>query len=212
MTSDAPSTRRVLLLASCFADAAPSIRLAVAVASRMQASLEGVLAVDARAEGAAALLAFRHRSGAVLALDRERLSQSYAADARAFRRRLDAAAAGASLRWSFRTDSGVLPELGLGMCGAGDAVIFGQRRFLAFGGAVIALDDSETGSAAALATELARVLRLHLRVLPTDTPPSELDLLAPGVLVLPHVFQADPARLDALIGAARCPVLLGPAE
>ena len=218
----APPPRRVLLLAGCYADAGPAIGLAAALAQRMQAALEGVLALDPRAEaaeGATLVVAGRAR-GAVLALDRERLTLAYAADARAFRSRLDATAARLAIRWSFRTDTGALPDLALGLRQPGDAVVLGHRRFLPLRGPVLALEDSAEGApesaadgpAARLAADLARALGLRARRLPADTPAAALEPLAISALVLPHSIQSDPARLAALIEAARCPVLLSPAS
>jgi hypothetical protein len=123
MTTDPPVPRRVLLLAGCFADAGPAIGLAVTLAARMQAALEGVLALDPRTEAAegAALVTGRRAAGATVLLSRERLSLAYAADARAFRTRLDRAAAALTLRTSFRVDTGALPDLALGLRRPGDA-------------------------------------------------------------------------------------------
>jgi hypothetical protein len=212
MTADAPPARRVLLLAGCFADAGPAVGLAAALAVRMQAALEGVLALDPRTEAAegAALVTWRRAAGATVLLSRERLSLAYAADARAFRSRLDSAAAALALRASFRIDNGALPDLALGLRQPGDAVIMAYRRFLPLRGPVIALEDGEDGPAARLANELARALGLRARVLPADTPPEALDPLPVGALVLSQAIRPDPVRLAALIDAARCPVLLAP--
>lgn len=214
MTIDAPPSRRVLLLAGCFADAGPAIGLAAALAARTQAALHGVLAQDPRAQAAEGteLVTGRRAAGATLLLSRERLSLAYAADARAFRSRLDRAAAALALRASVRIDTGALPDLALGLRQPGDAVIMAYRRFLPLRGPVIALEDLENGPAARLAIELSRALGLRAHVLPADTPPEVLDPLPVSALVLPHDFHPDPARLAALVEAARCPVLLAPDE
>lgn len=210
MTEPLPA-RRVLLMAGCFADAAQSIELAVAVAARMQASLEGVLALDPRAEGAA-LVRSGARGATGVALSRESLRLAYAADARAFRQRLDQAAAAASLHWSFRTDAGLVADLALEMRRPGDAVIIGHRRLLGLRGPVVSLDTVESGSAAQLGMALARTLGLRLRLLPADTPPAEIDVLAASVIVLPHQLPLNRPHLNVLIEAARCPVLLGASD
>jgi hypothetical protein len=214
MATERPAPPRVLLLAGCYADAGPAIALAVPLAARMQAALEGVLALDPRAEAAegAALVTGRRGVGATLLLSREGLSLAYAADARAFRGRLERAAAALALRASFRVDTGALPDLALGLRRPGDAVVLGYRRFLPLRGPVIALEDGEDGPAAAIAADLARTLGLRARVLPADTAPAALDPLPIAALVLPHSVQSDPGRLAALIDAARCPVLLAPAH
>ncbi len=212
MTTDPPPARRVLLLAGCFADAGPAIGLAVALAARTRAALEAVLALDPRAVAAegAQIVADGRPTGATLLLSRERLSLAYAADARAFRSRLDRVAAKSKLRASFRIDTGTLPDLALGMRQPGDAVILAYRRFLPLRGPVIALEDEVDGPAARLATELARMLGTRARVLPADTPPEALDPMPLSALVLSRATLPAPARLAALLDTARCPALLAP--
>lgn len=207
MTTDAPPSRRVLLLAGCFADAVAAIDLAVAAAARMGAGIEGVLALDPRAEAAAlATVGPRGRAGPVPSHDQ--LQRACAADARAFRRRLDLVAARASLRWRLSIETGLLPDLAMGLRRPGDAVILGHRRFLALRGPVVALGGRATGETAQLAADLARALRLRPRLLPADTPLSEIELLAASAIVLPPTLPQEVPQLTLLIDAARCPLLL----
>ncbi|MCC6001806.1 MAG: hypothetical protein JJU19_13235 [Pararhodobacter sp.] len=212
MTTDAPGTRRVLLLAGCFADAGPAIGMAVALAARSQAALEAVLAQDPRTEAAegAQLVTGRRAPERTLLLNRKRLSIAYAADARAFRSRLERAAAERKLRARFRIDTGTLPDLAFGLRQPGDAVILACRRFLPLRGPVVALEDDAQGPAALLAGELARLLRTRVCLLPSDTPPQALDPMPLSALVLSRAQLSPPARLAALIDAARCPALLTP--
>ena len=215
MTSDAfeaSVSRRVLLMAGCYADAAPSMALAVAAALRMGAALEGVLARDPRLEGAA-LFPLARGSGALRVQSGERLRLAYAADARAFRVRLQQAATEASLRCGFRSDSGALPELALALRRPGDAVILGHRRFLALRGPVVLLADGESGGSgvAGLAGDLARRLGTRARVLPAGTALADIETLSATAIVLPQAAGITPVALAALVEAARCPVLLGDA-
>lgn len=211
MTTDAPPSRRVLLLAGCLADAVPSMGLAVAVATRMRARLEGVLALDPRAE-AAALVTIGPGGRAGPAPGGAPLRLACAADARAFRHRLDVAAAGASLPWGFRIGMGLPSELALAMRQPRDAVIVGHRRFLSLRGPLVSLAGSDSDPTAHLATDLARVLGLRLRLLPVETPPSEIELLAASAIVLPRALGENPPSLNMLMDVARCPVLLDAAE
>jgi len=211
MTTDAPPARRVLLLAGCFADAAASIDLAVAVATRTGARLEGVLALDPRAE-AAGLVTVGHRGRSGPAPGGEALRLACAADARAFRRHLDVAAARASLRCDFRIGAGMLADLAFELRRPGDTVVLGHRRFLALRGPVVSLDRGAAGPAALLAADLARMLGLRVRLLPVDTLPSDIDLTTASAIVLPGTPPDNPRRLDLLLEAARCPVLLGASE
>lgn len=207
MTPDASPARRVLLLAGCFADAVPSMGLAVALASRMRARLEGVLALDPRAE-AAALVTIGPRGRAGPAPAGAPLRLACAADARAFRQRLHVAAAGASLPWSFRIATGLPSELALGLRQPGDLVVLGHRRFLSLRGPLVSLAGSDSEPTALLAADLARVLGLRLRRLPVDTPPSEIKMLAASALVLPRGFGETLPSLNMLMDAVRCPLLL----
>ena len=211
MMAEAPTPRRrVLLMASCLADAAPSISLAVTAAARLQASLEGVLARDPRAEGAALVMA------AGQPLSPERLARAYAADARAFRRRLDQAAATAALECAFRIDTGALPDLALRPPRPDDAVLIAHRRLMALRGPVVLLGgvegdqppDQPPVQALDLAIDLARALGLRSRFLPGDTALAEIELLSASLILLPRGMNAPATRLRQIIEAARCPVLL----
>ena len=205
MTTEAPR-RRVLLMASCLADAAPSITLAVTAAAQLRASLEGVLAQDPRAEGAALVMA------AGETLSPERLARAYAADARAFRQRLDHAAATAALQWAFRTDTGALPDLALRPPRPDDAVLIAHRRLMALRGPVVVLggaDGEQTADRALdLAIDLARALGVRSRFLPGDIALAEIELLSASLILLPGSVKAPAPRLRQIIEAARCPVLL----
>lgn len=211
MTVEAASAHRVVLLAGSFADAAPSIELAVAVAARIQGSLEGILVLDPRAEGATPVRT-HHATDQLAVLSEERLRLAYAVDARAFRSRLRQVAARTSLQCDFRTAPGSLPDLALRMAQPGDFVILGHRPFLTLRGPVISLDEDAGGPSAQLASELARKLGLRLRILPVDTQPAELDLLAASMVVLSQTAQTNLSRLNALMETARCPVLFRIAE
>ena len=210
MMAEAPTPRRrVLLMASCLADAAPSISLAVIAAARLRASLEGVLAQDPRAEGAALVMT---GAGAGAPLSPERLARAYAADARAFRRRLDQAAAAAALPWAFRTDTGALTDLALHPPRPDDAVLIAHRRLMALRGPVVLMGGAEGDQgnelAIDLAIDMARALGLQSRLLPGDTALAEIELLSASLILLPRGMNTPAPRLRQIIEAARCPVLL----
>ena len=187
------------------------MHLAVAVATRMRARLEGVLALDPRAE-AAALVTVSPRGRAGPPPGGEPLRLACAADARAFRRRLDLAAAGASLSWGFRIETGLLSELALELRQSRDTVILGHRRLLSLRAPLVSLSASPSDQTAHLAADLARMLGLRLRILPVDTPPSEIALLAASAIVLPRSFLENPPLLSQMMEAAGCPVLFDAAD
>ncbi|KPQ06491.1 MAG: hypothetical protein HLUCCA12_10895 [Rhodobacteraceae bacterium HLUCCA12] len=217
---------RLVIVAGCYADAAPAIGLAEAIAQQMRvvlgdpperamlAAIIGILArdpaVDA-AEGAPVLTPPRpFRPG--LALTREGLSAAYAADARAFRTRLERIATRGRIRWEFRSDIGLGADLAVRIRQPGDMIMLGHRRLLNTGAPVVVLCDAQDRRTLDLAAALARAVQRRLLCLPRETAddPARIDALWASALILAPDPVLAPGRLATLIEAARCPVLLAP--
>jgi len=223
MTTD-PATRRFLIVAGCYADAAPAISLAEALAralpSALAGSLSGVLvgvlvrqpALD-YAEGAPVLSAPR-LSLQPEALTHERLTQAYAADARAFSSRLSLIASRARLTWEFRTDSGMTVDLACRIRRPNDTVLVGYRRFLNTHGPVVALCRADDHRTQELAASLARTLHRRALSLPIEAADQTglIEEMSATALIVSSELARQSARLSALIEAARCPVLVAPDE
>ena len=210
--------RRFLIVAGCYADAVPVIRLAevLAQAGPSAAALVGVLvretALEA-AEGAPLLSRPRMRRPLPPAsLSRDALSTAYAADARAFSTRLALIATRARLTWEFHTDQGMSADLACHLRQPGDTVLLGYRRLLDTGGPVVALCHAEDHHTQTVAAALARTLRRRALTLPLETAerPAMIDEMSASALIVAPVLAHQPARLSALIEAARCPVLVAP--
>ncbi|MCC5971190.1 MAG: hypothetical protein JJU15_14700 [Pararhodobacter sp.] len=213
-----PPGHRLLIIAGCYADAAPAIGLAEALAQDLRAALIGVLAREpaiaaaiGTTAGALVQTAPRLRL-ASLALTPEGLSAAYAADARAFSSRLSLIAARASLHWEFRTDSGVSTELACAIRQPGDMVVLGYRRLWHAGGPVVALCRDDDLGTQELAASLARRLGRRAMMLPLQTadPLERIEAMSATALILAPELARHPARLRALAEAARCPVLIAP--
>lgn len=209
---------RIVIVAGCFADAAPAIRLAEVVAQTRQtaAALVGVLVRETALEAAegAPLLA-RHRMAPMpppLALTRDALAAAYATDARAFSTRLSLIATRARLTWEFRTDHGITADLACRLRQPGDTLLLGYRRFLETGGPVVALCHTDDIRTQTLANALARALRRRALSLPIETAdqPALIDAMSATALVIAPELARQPVLLSALIEAARCPVLVAP--
>lgn len=214
--------RRFLIVAGCFADAAPAIRLAEALAqarhTAQTVALEGVLVREIAfeaAEGAPLISWHRRRPQPhpdTAAVTREGLAAAYAADARAFSNRLSLIAARARMTWAFHSDQGVTAELACRLRQSGDTLLLGYRRLLDTGGPVVALCRSDDHQTQTLAAALARTLRRRALALPIDAAdlPAQLDAMSATALIVAPELARQSARLSALIEAARCPVLVAP--
>lgn len=214
-TDDAPS-RRLLIVAGCYADAAPAISLAEALSGRLVKGLVGVLAREPAAEaaeGAPVLSAQRPRTTGS-AVTRERLSAAYAADARAFSARLSLIATRSRMTWEFRTDSGMTSDLACRFRQPDDLVLVGYRRLLDTGGPVIALCREEDRRTQQLAAALARALKRRALVLPIETADQieRIEAMSATALILAPELAVRSGWLAALVEAARCPVLIAPDE
>lgn len=225
MTADETARRRVLIVASGYADAAPAISLAGALAALSRAALLGVLAREPLVELAEGAPVLSAAGGGSRALTREALEHAWAADARAFQKRLSEAALAGGLGWEFRSDPGVSAELALRLRRPGDMVMLGYRRLYQRHGPVVVLGGQSAGGSEAdagekLAQGLARALRLRAMTLAWPARGADLgaheaqllEELSASLLVLSPRAGLAPQRLAALLEAARCPVLIGPED
>lgn len=213
-------TRRFLIVAGCYADADPAIRLAEALAQARQSARMGALAgvmvretVCEAVEGAPLLSwnRLRPRSEAVV-VTREGLTAAYAADARAFSNRLSLTATRARLTWTFHTDQGATADVACRLRLPGDTLFLGVRRLLDTGGPVVALCQSDDFHTQTFAATLARTLNCRTLALPIEgeDAPKQIDEMSVNALIVAPGLIRQPARLSALIEAARCPVLVVP--
>lgn len=222
----APRRRAVILGAVCYRDAAASMTICSLLARDTGGELVGLLVEDDTLASITGRLGFR---GAALPGPQR---AAYQADARAFRRGLEAAARAAALDWRFEHRQGRPAAVTHEMSTGGDLVVFGYAKPTpAYGDVVLIAGAAPDPETAALAARLARQLRRRLTVLTLgaaveadpDGPAPEIVAVTPetlyprlgrlsvaAVVVAPGaVPDSDAARL---LDAARAPVVMRRAE
>lgn len=222
----APRTRqRVVLGATCYADAEGALGIAVELARFAGADLFGLLVRDEAS--LTALRMFRARavsfSGeSVTGITETALLQAYRADARRFAETLRGAARLARVTAGFRAAEGRLWDEVQEAAGPGGVAVFGYRRAVRDSGSVVLVqgrDRAEPGFAAPLAAAMNKRLVVLAQSGPDATPSAgaavfdgpedllrRLETLSPAAVIVAAGAGAlpPPARL---VEAARCPVV-----
>ncbi|TCM77337.1 hypothetical protein [Rhodovulum steppense] len=193
------STVRVILSATCLAEAEAALPLATGLAAEAGAALAGVLIEDADniALALAGAARFVDPAGRMLAgLDPARMGAAYARDAARFERLLARAATAAALSWSFRHTQGRLAEALAGIAAPGDLLVLPAgpmraplREIVLAAGADAALAPLAEAAAARLSRPLRRLAAPDLAQLGAGS-------------VLFSQFEAQ--RLAALLAGTRC--------
>ncbi len=220
--------RRVVLGATCYADAEGGLGIAVELARHAGAELHGLLV---REEASlSAVRVFRARAVSFTGepsaeVTETALLNAYRADARRFAERLGGAARLARIAAEFRATEGRLWDAVQKAAGPGGVAVFGYRRALGDSGSVV-LVLGQGRAAPGFAAPLATGLKKRLLVLSEASPPPgvegerfkgpdellrRLDALSPAAVIV----AADPAALPPptrLVEAARCPVVFAAAD
>jgi len=220
---------RVILGATCYADAEAGIAVAVGLARVLSGELQGLL-VEEESIVAYAGLPFARVIGpggrAEGGLSAERMRAAFRRDARAFERRLAEAAGAAALGWSFAARPGRLATVLGEIAGAGDFILLGHRAARPSEGEVVFLPAPDGDPAlGALAERLAGALGRPLRVLAGTAGAAApvgaaLERLPTRAAVMVRLARLSPAAVLAEAGAvapgdvtdlaetARCPVIV----
>lgn len=239
-TDKAPSIKRsrVILGATCYADAEAALNIAVAVAKQIDGELHGLLVSDeailTAVEGPQSLTI--SYSGTRVAIDNaEAMRQAFRADAEHFQRRLLQLARGASLGHAFSQASGRMPRAAADIAGHGDLIVYGFRRSRGSeDGVVLIARDEPQSRLIELAGRLASALGQPLVVFAAKDQANriagmlddigiesaQVQALASGQSVLAELELIRPAAvligpggpeaasIERLIDAARCPVIV----
>ncbi|WP_397543984.1 hypothetical protein [Roseovarius salis] len=221
---------RVVLGATCYADAEGALSLAVALARQVEAELHGLLVRDEgilTAAGRPRARVVTYSGDQASAISRTEMLRAYEADARRFEERLTGLARTARVAARFNALEGRLSEVVLQSSGQGDVVILGFRRAMRDSGSVV-LVLGKGHQPPAFAAPLAAGLGKRLVVLcasDEDRPAAlhsefetrrfhdreellrQLETLSPAAVII----AADPGTLPAtgrVLDAARCPVVV----
>ncbi len=122
---------RIILGATCFADASAAIRIAISLAGQTGRRIEAYLVEEeailhySSLPTVTAISAGGASSEPVTA---DAMREAYRHDARVYERALSDAARAAALEWSFTTERGELAATLQGSAGAGDFLLFGYQK------------------------------------------------------------------------------------
>ncbi len=225
--------RRVVLGATCYADADAALSFAVALARQVKAELHGILVRDKAILSAAdrpRALAVSYSGHGTSSITAEAMQRAFVADAKRFETKLAATARASSLSAVFSATEGGLPDALHQTVLAGDLAILGFRRATRDSGSLVVLLD-EGGEIPAFAAELASTLGKRLTLLRhmPGRAARHADLVygaGPETLIadnakamLRHLGRSSPAAIIMashravvptvfdVINAARCPVI-----
>lgn len=220
--------RRVVLGATCFADAEGGLHIAVELARHAGAELHGLLV---REEASlSAVRVFRARAVSFTGepaaeVTETALLRAYRADARRFAERLGGAARLARVAAEFQATEGRLWDAVQKAAGPGGVAVFGYRRAVGDSGSVV-LVLGQGRAVPAFAAPLAAGMKKHLVILSEGAQPARaagevyhgpdellqrLGALSPAAVIV----AADPATLPPaarVVEAARCPVVFAAAK
>jgi len=237
MTEHSLRARRILIGASCFADALSALRLVDAAEDLPPTDIRGLLFAEVPPEESAGSSGRRvvTPSGALVAAPSGRRAQALiAADAKAFQHQIACMAQSCAASWSFEMRAGELVEGVWGAEEAHDLLLVGCRPgHLRKGKVVLLTASGETSvEAKALAEALGRRLTAEVVLLalgPAEAPGgghqgedsplralhSRLNRINAEAVVMDLAAAGfrSPELLRAVLAAARCPLLaLTPAE
>lgn len=167
MTSPAPARfDRVVLMATCYADAEAAAGPAIWLARRLDTGLLGVLVEDENILSYAAFSSarfFTESGDEVIAVSAERMRAAFGSDTAAFRDLFEGAEQSGVPRWRAEVRRGRLPAVLRATAQKGDLVVLGFRKLKTHTGGIVAVlrdvaDLALAGLAARRAAEMSRPL------------------------------------------------------
>lgn len=220
--SGRPGHSRIVVAATSFADASSGVRLASLLSARIEADLQGVFIEEEETVGLFRSPSTRivSATGALLALPSSaELRAALKRDALAFEREIARIAQTHARSWSFRILQGRLFAHIGELLQARDILLLGQRPLHRLGGPVVRLGRSGRPD---IAADLAADLRIPLveiavadgeAVQPSVTLDEAFALIGrTSATAIVADTLAGPVRtpeeIEALLDAARCPVIL----
>jgi len=230
-----PVRKRVIVGATCFADADAAIEMAAKLARKVEADVLGLLVEDdaivryARSPSAKTLTFQR---GSRQHVTPKTMGRAFQRDARVFEHRLSSAARQAAVRWSFERQRGHIIPLLHSVAVAGDFIFLGYQKTPLARGQIVFIDHGGKGEGQLfnLSKEIAQEMGLALQTIhlsKSEKPPSRADsdlfsmaLNASEQEMLDYLRTASPTAvivaispqhhfdLDEMLKAARCSVIL----
>jgi hypothetical protein len=161
---------RVIISATCFADADAAIVLAISLAQKVKGDLYGLLVEDESILRYADLpfakvIAFQ--SGTPQQVTPEAMASAFRSDARIFKAILAKSAMDASINWSFESKRGRMMPLLHSVASKGDLILLGHQQSPMLNGEIVYLDysDADDSNFRKLANQIAREMNVPLQVI-----------------------------------------------
>jgi hypothetical protein len=219
---------KVIISATCFADADAAIVMAISLAQKVKGDLFGLLVEDESILRYADLpfakvVAFQ--SGTPQQVTPEAMASAFRSDARTFKAILAKSAMDASINWSFESKRGQMMSLLHSMASKGDLILLGHQQSPMLSGEIIYLDysDANDSNFRKLANQIADEMNVPFQVISSgNTQASAGEYITTHhsedqVLELLHnkslnaVFIAASEKEDPdiykILEAARCPII-----
>ena len=213
--------RRVIIGATCFADADAAIGMAASLAKIVEGEVLGVLVEDDSILTYADLpfaKTVTFQQGVLQPVTRKTMDSAFQRDARVFERRLASAASQTAVKWSFERKRGQMMPLLQSTATAGDFIFLGYQQTGISRGEIVFIDfvGDEASHLLGLSKAIASEMGLGLQTVNL----SEHEKLGPETGVLDYLRKTSPAaviiafdnrhNLDLLdiLETARCPVIL----
>ncbi len=226
---------RVIIGATCFADADGAIAMAAILARKLEGEILGLLIEDDAILRIAYLpsaktLAFK--GGSVQSITPEAMESAFQRDAKDFQRRLTRAAGQMAVNWSFERKRGQMMSLLQSVASTGDVVFLGHQRTSFSKGEIIFIDDThgEKTHLLDMGMEISREMDLSLQRINLSKSDEPLTKPETGLLstvsvsskdeMLEYLHKTNPSAvfvalktghnfdLHEILEAARCPVIL----
>lgn len=185
---------RIVLGATCYAEAHSALRIGLRVAARFSGELNAVLIEEE------AVLAIARRPGAriitpagqrVSGIGAESMAAAFLRDAERFERELAAAASSLPARWSFARRTGRMAALLTEAALAGDVLVLGGAPLARTSGDVVYLAGSHADpELEAIAQDLAADLHRPLKVILADETAAAPETVVPREVIRPRDAEA----------------------
>ncbi len=163
---------KVIISATCFADADAAIVMATSLAQKVKGAVHGLLVEDESILQYANLPlanAVAFQSGIPRRVTPEAMAAAFRSDARIFKTILAKTASEASINWSFESKPGRLMPLLHSVSTKGDLVLLGHQRTPMMSDEIVYLNygDSGDGNFLELANQVAREMNVPFQVIST---------------------------------------------
>jgi hypothetical protein len=215
--SKVKNSGRVIISATCFADASSAIELATFLAKKLKLEIKAYFIEDESAFGATNLPFARATSitGGSSKVTHAEMRDAYLRDAKTYEIALSNAARTAALNWSFEQMKGHPETLLVDARAKGDLILFGFQKLQKQKGVIGVIQESELPNSelTKLGASLSRTLGLPLKTVtvpvcnPTEDVLNFLQDNSLTAIIMSHKTALS-LGISTVLEAGRCPVIV----